>query len=354
MLPNAISFPSFALLLAPALAGSDARHPEQVASGTTEYMKAVVILKYGSPARLEYTDVARPTPGDGELLVRVHAAGVNPIDDKVRAGLLSEFMHYSMPLIVGWDVAGVVESTGKNVTRFKSGDAIFAYMNLKLPGAYAEYAIVRESEACPKPAKLSFVEAAAVPLAAMTAWQALVDTAKLEKGQTVLIHGAAGGVGTFAVQIAKARGARVIGTSSPKSLDFLRELGVDEAIDYTSTRFEDAAKNVDVVLDPIGGDTQARSFGVLKKGGILVSIVEPPDQTVAKEKGVRATIMLAHPDAGELAELAKLLDAGKLKPIVSKVYPLHNARGAHEQIATKHTRGKLVLEVVPEAAAKAK
>jgi NADPH:quinone reductase-like Zn-dependent oxidoreductase len=319
-----------------------------------ETMKAVRIRDYGGVDVLTYESAPKPTPGDGDLLVRVHAAGVNPVDDKIRDGLLKAFVKAPMPLILGWDVAGVVESAGKSVTRFKSGDAIFAYMDLKRSGAYAEYAIVRESEACAKPGNLTFVEAASVPLAATTAWQALVDTAKLEKGQTVLIHGAAGGVGTFAVQIARARGARVIGTASATSIHFLRDLGVDEAIDYSATRFEDVVKDVDVVLDPIGGDTQARSFGVLKKGGILVSIVEPPDQAVAKEKGVRAAIFLAHPDAVELAEIAKLIEAGKIKPVVSRVYPLEDARKAHEQIRTHHTRGKLVLEVVPEAPAKPK
>jgi NADPH:quinone reductase-like Zn-dependent oxidoreductase len=329
----------------------NAASPQDAPSAT---MKAVRIRDYGGVDVLTYESAPKPTPGDGDLLVRVHAAGVNPVDDKVRDGMFAAFLKSPMPLILGWDVAGVVESTGKNVTRFKTGDAIFAYMDVKLPGAYAEYAIVRESEACAKPASLTFVEAAAVPLAATTAWQALVDTAKLEKGQTVLIHGAAGGVGTFAVQIAKARGARVIGTASANSVHFLRDLGVDEAIDYSATRFEDVVKDVDVVLDPIGGDTQTRSFGVLKKGGILVSIVQAPDQAVAKEKGVRATIFLAHPDSEELAEIAKLIEAGKVKPIVSRVYPLEDARKAHEQIRTHHTRGKLVLAVVPEAPAKPK
>jgi NADPH:quinone reductase-like Zn-dependent oxidoreductase len=312
-------------------------------------MKAVRIHDYGGIEMLKYEDVPRPTPSDHELLVRVHAAGVNPVDDKVRSGMLANFVKFPMPLILGWDVSGVVEQVGKAVKKFKIGDAVFAYIDLKHAGAYAEYAIVGESEACPKPAKLTHVQAAAIPLAATTAWQALVDTAKIEKDQTVLIHGAAGGVGHFAVQIAKARGAKVIATGSTKSLPFLKELGADVTVDYTASKFEAVAKDVDVVLDTVGGDTQERSFSVLKKGGVLVSIVQPPDQMLAKENGVRAVIFLAHPDGAELAEISKLVDAGKLNPTVSKTYPLSEASKAHEQIETKHTRGKLVLEVLSDS-----
>jgi NADPH:quinone reductase-like Zn-dependent oxidoreductase len=281
----------------------------------------------------------------------VHAAAINPVDDKVRSGMFSAFMKYPMPLILGWDVSGVVEQVGKGVTKFKVGDAVFAYMNIQKAGAYAEYAVVREADACPKPEKLTHVQAAAIPLAATTAWQALIDTAKLEKGQTVLIHGGAGGVGHFAIQIAKARGAKVVATGSTKSLPFLRELGADTAIDYTAAKFEDVVKDVDIVLDTIGGDTQTRSFAVLKKGGMLVSIVQPPDQTMAKAKEVRAAIFLAHPDGAELAEIVKLVDSGKLKPTVSQTFKLADASKAHEQIETKHTKGKIVLEVLPTSGA---
>jgi NADPH:quinone reductase-like Zn-dependent oxidoreductase len=316
-------------------------------------MKAVRIHEFGGVDKLKYEDAPRPAPGDDDLLVRVHAAGVNPVDDKVRSGMFGSFG--KLPMILGWDVSGVVEQVGKNVTKYKTGDAVFAFMSIRASGAYAEYAIVPAADACPKPAQLTHVEAAAIPLAAMTAWQALVDTAKLEKGQTVLIHGAAGGVGHFAVQIAKTRGAKVIATGSTKSQSFLKELGADVAIDYSTSKFEDIAKDVDVVLDTIGGETQERSLAVLKKGGMLVSIVQPPDQAKAKELGIRAAIFLAHPDGAELAEIAKLVDAGSLKPTVSKTFPLSEAAKAHEQIETKHTKGKLVLEVVPEnSPAKAK
>lgn len=313
---------------------------------TTPTMKAVRIHAYGDASKLAYEDVPRPTAKGDELLVRVHAAGVNPVDDKIREGKLAGGVALGAPLVIGYDVAGVVEAIGDKVTRFKVGDAVFAYLDLQRGGGYAEYAIVREREAAPKPAKLTFDEAAAVPLAALTAWQALVDTAKLEKGQSVLIHAGSGGVGSFAIQIAKARGAKVFATSSAANLDFLKQLGADEAIDYKSQRFEDVAKNVDVVLDPIGGETQQRSFAVLKPGGILVSIVQPPDAKLAKEKGVRGTIILVRPNAAELAEITKLVDADQLKPYVTKTLPLAEAAKAHELIHTGHTRGKIVLHIL--------
>jgi NADPH:quinone reductase-like Zn-dependent oxidoreductase len=220
-------------------------------------------------------------------------------------------------------------------------------IDLRRGGGYAEYAIVRAGEAAPKPARATHVEAAGVPLVALTAWQALFEQAKLERGQTILIHAGAGGVGSVAVQLAKWKGARVIATASAANHEFLRGLGADEVIDYRTQRFEDVAKDVDVVLDPVGGDTQDRSFGVLRKGGALVSIVGRPSEEKAKAAGVRAASMLVRPDAGQLAEIGKLIDAGAIKPVVTHVLPLAEAAKAHEQSETGHTRGKIVLEVVP-------
>ncbi len=320
------------------------------AQKASDTMKAVRIHDYGESSVLVCEDAPRPTPADDELLVRVIAAGVNPVDDKIRSGDFKEYMKLPLPFVLGGDVAGVVESVGKKVSKFKAGDAVFAYVSLQRGGGYAEYAIAKESETALKAAKQKFVDAAAMPIAALTAWQALVDNAKLASGQTVLIHGAAGGVGSYAVQIAKSIGAKVIATGSTESQGFLKELGADVAIDYSKQKFEELAKDVDVVLDPIGGDTQTRSIATLKKGGILVSIVQPPDQAAATAAGVRATIFLAHPDANELASLAKLVDSGKLKSIVSKTYALCDAAKAHDQIHTGHTRGKLVLEVAKEPA----
>lgn len=313
-------------------------------------MKAIRYHEAGGPDKLVLEDAPIPAPGDDEMLVRVHAAAVNPVDAKIRARGPSSGGRF--PSIPGYDVSGVVEAAGKAVTKFKVGDEVFAYLSLQRAGGYAEYAIVKESEAAKKPAKLTHTEAAAVPLAALTAWQALVDTAKLDKGQSVLIHGGSGGVGSFAVQIAHARGAKVYATASDKNLAFLKELGADVAIDYKATKFEDVAKDVDVVFDTVGGDTQARSFGVLKKGGIIVSIVGMPDKQKADGAGVRAAGILVKPSATQLEEIAALIDQGKIKPEVSLLLPLAEARKAQEQIATGHTRGKIVLSVVAEPAKK--
>ena len=241
-----------------------------------ESMKAVRIHNYGGPEVLKFEDAPAPQPGPGEVLVRIHAAAVNPVDWKVRAGRLKERIQYPLPLIPGWDFSGVVEATGPGVTRLKKGDEVYARPDIARNGAYAEYIVAKESEVAFKPKSVDHVQAAAIPLAALTAWQALFDTAGLKAGQKVLIHGAAGGVGSFAVQLAKRKGAHVIGTASGRNQSFLRELGVDEAIDYEKTGFEDVVHDVDVVLDTIGGDTQNRSWKVLKKGGILVSIISPP------------------------------------------------------------------------------
>ncbi|HEV3409774.1 MAG TPA: NADP-dependent oxidoreductase [Chthoniobacterales bacterium] len=306
-------------------------------------MKAVRYDTFGGPEVLKYEDAPRPSPRAGELLVRVRAAGVNPVDAKVRAGAFGP--GGQLPAIPGYDLAGVVEETGPEVTRFKKGDAIFAYLNLRRGGAYAQYAIVREDEAAAKPRALSFEEAAAVPLAALTAWQALVEKAKLDAGQTVLIHGGSGGVGSFAVQIAKARGAKVFATASTRNQETLKQLGVDQPIDYTTTKFEEVAKDVDVVLDTVAGETLARSYGVVKKGGIVVSILEPPKKEELAKRGIRGEVFLARPSAEMLGEVGKLIEAGKIKPVVSQVLPIAEAAKAHQQIETGHTRGKIVLKV---------
>jgi NADPH:quinone reductase-like Zn-dependent oxidoreductase len=246
-------------------------------------------------------------------------------------------------LIPGYDIAGVVEKTGANVTKLKVGDAVYGYPTFG--GGWADYVTVKESEVATKPKSLNFVEAAAVPMGALTAWQALVDVAKLQPGQTVLIPG---GVGSFAIQIAKARGARVIATASTANQDLLKKLGADVAVDYTKTKFENVAKDVDVALDPIGKDTLARSYGVVKKGGILMSLVARPDPVELEKRGIRGAGISVHPDADDLAEIAQLIDAGKIKPIVTQVVPLSEAIAAQQQAATHHTRGKVVLRIAEE------
>src|SRR6476660_8552590 len=243
--------------------------PEKDSSAKYLTMKAIRIHNYGGPEVLQYEDAPRPQPQAGEVVVRVHAAGVNPIDWKVREGHMKDFWAHKLPLILGWDFSGVIEKVGSGATKFKKGDEVYSVPDASRDGAYAEYIVVRESELALKPKSLHHVRAAAVPLAAVTAWQALFDAGQLKRGQRALIHGGSGGVGHIAVQLAKWKGAHVIATASTKNHELLRELGADETIDYTRQRFEDVARNVDIVLDLIGGETQERSWSVLKKGGVL-------------------------------------------------------------------------------------
>src|SRR5205807_5409333 len=251
-----------------------------------------------------------------------------------------------LPLIPGYDIAGVVKKIGAKITNLKAGDAVYGYPTFV--AGWAEFVTVKEWEVAAKPKSLTFAEAAAVPMGALTAWQALVDTAQLQQGQTILIHGGSGGVGSFAVQIAKARGAGVIATASTANQDLLRQLGADVPIDYTKTRFEEIAKDVDAVLDPVGKETLARSYDVVKKGGIVMSLVARPDPIELKKRGIRGAAISVHPDAEDLAEIAHLIDAGKIKPIVTKVLPLNEAVAAQQQAETHHTRGKLVLRIADE------
>jgi NADPH:quinone reductase-like Zn-dependent oxidoreductase len=311
-------------------------------------MKAIVIHEYGGPEVLKYEDVPRPEPKEDQILVRVIAAGVNPVDEAGRSERSAKFFGITLPFIPGYDIAGIVEKTGGKITKFKTGDSVYAYLSLTKGGGYAEYAAASEVEPAAKPKSISFVEAAGVPVVALTAWQALIDTAKLSAGQTVLIHGGSGGVGTFAIQIAKARGAKVIATASTANQDFLKQLGADVAIDYTKTKFEDVAKNVDVVLDSVGKDTLARSYGVVKKGGFIVTLVARIDQAELDKHGIRGASLGVEPDSNELIEIGKLIDEKKIKVIVSQTFPLSEAIKAQEQIATGHTRSKIVLKVADE------
>jgi NADPH:quinone reductase-like Zn-dependent oxidoreductase len=308
-------------------------------------MKAVRIHTYGGPKVLQYEGAPRPKPQAGEVLIRVHAAGVNPIDWKVREGEMKDFWPHKFPLILGWDLSGVVEQLGTGVSRFKIGNEVYSLPDPIRNGAYADYIVVRETELALKPSWLHHIRAAAVPLAALTAWQSLFDTAQLQPGQRVLIHAGSGGVGHFAVQLAKWKGAYVFATASAKNQDLLRKLGVDEPIDYTQQRFENVARDVDVVLDTIGGETQERSWQVLRKGGVLVSLVQPPSEEKAKELGVRAVFLGAQPNGAQLAEIAKIIDSGKLAPVIDRILPLSEARRAHELSETGHTHGKIALRV---------
>lgn len=306
-------------------------------------MKAVVVNEWGGPEVLKYQDAPKPEPKDDEILVRVIAAAVNPVDTYVRQGKFGGGRN--LPAIIGYDISGTVEKTGANAKKFEQGDAVYCYLSVMRGGGYAEFAVAKESETALKPKNINFEEAAAVPLAATTAWQALIDSAKIDNGQTVLIHGGSGGVGSFAIPIAKSRGAKVIATASTAHQSTLKQLGVDQAIDYTTTKFEDLVKDVDVVLNCVRADALGRSYAVAKKGGIVVSITDEPDQTECARRELHCSRLGAHPDSKVLEELTKLIEAGKIKPIVSQSFPLAEASKAHEKIETHHTLGKIVLKV---------
>jgi NADPH:quinone reductase-like Zn-dependent oxidoreductase len=308
----------------------------------TEMMKAVQIHSFGGPEVLRFEDAPRPEPRTHQVLVRVHAAGVNPADWKFREG---KFGQVPFPSIIGNDFSGEIEALGPGVEEFRVGEQVFGSVADE-SGSYAQYTIAPVSHIVEKPKQIDHVTAAAIPVPAMTAWQALFDEAKLSAGQRVLIHAASGGVGNFAVQFAKWKGAYVIGTASGSNADLVRGLGVDEFIDYRTTRFEEAVRDVDFVFDTIGGDTQERSWKVLKKGGILVSIVQPPSEQSAKAHNVRGVFM--REDAtrnAELTEIAKLVAEGKVKVNVETILPLTDARKAQELSQSGHARGKIVLKV---------
>ena len=309
-------------------------------------MKAVRIHDYGGPDVLHYEEAPRPTAGPGEILIRVYATTVNPFDCAARAGYVHSYFNYTFPLIIGTDVAGVVEEVGEGVTDFSPGDSVYARVGVFRDGANAEYAVAFATDVAMKPQSLDYIHAAAIPHVTLTAWQALFELAQLTDGQTLLIHAAAGGVGHMATQLAKLHGARVVGTAS-LNLDFLHEIGVDETINYATTAFEDVVKDADVVLDLVGGETQQRSWKVLKPGGILISTVQAPSAETAAAHGVRQAMVDTAPPIGKtLTEIAKMVDRGLLKPHVSTILPLQDTRRAHEIIEARHTHGKLVLQVV--------
>ncbi|HST31647.1 MAG TPA: NADP-dependent oxidoreductase, partial [Chthoniobacterales bacterium] len=317
-----------------------------VADTVPKTMKAIVAHEYGGPEKLKLEEVPVPQPKDTEVLVRVIASGVNPADPLILSGKFADRFGTHLPLILGYDMAGVVVKAGKQVKALKVGDPVFAY--LLFGGGWAEYCVTNESEATRKPNSLSFTDSAAVPLAALTAFQALADFGNLQEGQTALIHGGSGGVGSFAIQIAKARGAKVIATASTANQDLLKQLGADVAVDYTKQKFEDVAHNVNVVLDTVGGDTLARSYGVVKKDGNLVTIVSKCDDQQVKKRAIACKSLSSHPDPADLGAIRNLIEAGKVKPIVSQVLPLSEAAKATAQAETHHTRGKIVLKIADE------
>lgn len=307
-------------------------------------MKAARILRFGPPNVITNDELPQPEPGPGQLLVRVEAAGVGNWDALVRQGKIPD---ERLPLILGYELSGIVEAIGAGVSAFRRGDEVYGATNGQLTGAYAEYALTSALMMAPKPKTLNFVEAASVPVGTVTAWQMLFEYAHVAAGQTVLIHGAAGNVGGFAVQLAKLAGVHVIATAASADAEYVRRLGAERVLDHQKERFEESLKGLDAILDTVGGDTQQRSLGVLKPGGILVSAVSPVPETAQKRYGIRAAYFYVDVTTARLNKIAELFDSGKLVTNVGTVLPLEEARAAHEMLGgTPHKHGKIVLRVV--------
>ena len=304
-------------------------------------MKAVRIHRFGGPEVLQIDEIAKPEPSDGKLLIRVSAASVNPVDYKIRQGGYPKVSDEDLPVTLGRDVAGVVETPGGD---FAAGDEVYAHLDWA-DGGYAEFALCAPEGVSAKPSSIGMVEAAAVPLAATTAWQGLFEHGGLKAGERVLIHGASGGVGAFAVQFAHIAGAEVIATASAEEIERVRELGADRVIDHKAEKFEDQVHDVDLVFDLVGKDTQERSFQTLRRGGRLISTVQEPDAAKAAEAGVTAKRYMATPNGGELAHFARLIDAGQVTVTVARVFGLEEASEAHRFLEQDHPHGKVVLKV---------
>ncbi|MGN7989657.1 NADP-dependent oxidoreductase [Pedobacter sp. 22226] len=309
-------------------------------------MKAVRIHEFGGSEVLSIDEIPVPQPAPDEVLIKVHATSVNPVDWKIREGQRKEKFPAKLPLTLGWDVSGTIEDLGEKVSAFRKGDEVYGRPDPTKNGAYAEYIVVKANIISIKPASIGHTEAAAVPLAGLTAWQGLFDHGLLKAGQKVLIHAAAGGVGTYAVQFAKWKGAHVIGTASNANADFLKRLGVDEVIDYKMEDFEKVLSDVDLVLDTIGGETQLKSLNVLKAGGRIITTLMPEFITEAKAKNVHIIGFTAQSIPGQLTEIATLIDSGKVKPVIEKVLPFTSAKQAQTESEQGHTRGKIVLQVI--------
>src|SRR4051794_13489250 len=306
-------------------------------------MKAARVLRFGPPDVIENDDLPRPEPAAGQLLVRVRAAGGGNWDALVRQGKIP---NESLPLTLGYELSGIVEGLGAQVSGFSLGDEVYGATNEQLTGAYAEYALPSARMMAQKPKALTVVEAASAPIVAVTSWQMLFDYAQVTAGQTVLIHGAAGNVGAYAVQLARQAGLHVVATAGSANLEYVRRLGAEKVVDYKKERFEDSVTGVDVVLDTVGGDTQQRSLQVLKPGGILVSVVSPVPEAAQKHYGIRAAYFYVDVTTARLNKIADLLDNGKLLTEVGTVLPLEEARIAHEMLeGAPHKRGKIVLSI---------
>lgn len=307
-------------------------------------MQAVRIHQFGGPEVLKLEDVPKPGPNPGEVLVEVKAASVNPVDYKIRNGGYPRVDQQRLPMMLGRDVAGLVRALGDGVNDYKVGDEVYAMLPPDR-GAFAEWVSIPVSACAPKPRTLDMVKAGSVPLAALTAWQGLFDHGGLKPGQCVLIHGASGGVGHFAVQFAHAKGAKVFATAAGDMLDFVDRLGADQVIDYHKERFEQIVHHMDLVYDLIGGDTLERSWKTLRRGGTLVSTVQQPDPAKAEQFGVQAMRYMTQPNGAELVEIAGLIDSGEVKVTVDHVYPMEQVAEAERHLEQDHVKGKVVLAV---------
>lgn len=307
----------------------------------TSSMKAIRVHQYGEVGELQVEEIARPEPQADEVLIQVRYAGVNPIDWKVRKGLVHHLIPMTFPYIPGLAISGIVEKVGSDVTQFQAGQAVFG---MTLSGAYSQYTVSKANDLVQIPEGVSLEDAVALVSGASTAWKALFSEGDLQPGQTVLIHAAAGGVGQFAVQLAKWRGAKVIGTASTGNVEFVRSLGADQVIDYKNTAFEEVVSDVDLVVDAVGGDTLERSWSVIKKGGTLVSIVQPLSQEKANDLGIQVHFNTSKPTTENLRTLAVLMADGTIKAEIEQIYPLHEAAEAHKKSESRHARGRILLQ----------
>lgn len=332
-------------------------------------MKALVFTRYAKSDNLAFADIPRPVPKPDEIVVQVHAAGLNPIDAMIPKGTFKPMLRFQLPATLGSDLAGIVVEVGSRVTRFKPGDAVFASVFDLGTGSLAEFAIVPENAAALKPSNLDFVQAASIPMVALTAWQALKERAHLKPGQKVFIPAGSGGIGTLAIQLAKHLGAKVGTTTSTGNVELVRSLGADEVIDYKKQEFEEVLRNYDVVLGTVRGDSIKKSLGILKPGSTVVSLIGPPDAAFARsrgmnyfmkfvfgllsrgiirraqERGARYSFLFVHPDGGQLAAIGKLLEAGSIRPVIDRVFPFDQAEEALAYLEKGRTKGKIVVQL---------
>lgn len=332
-------------------------------------MKALVFKHYGKPDQVTFTDISQPVPKPNEILVQVHAVGLNPIDNMIPKGTFKAMLRFQLPATLGSDLAGVVVEVGNRVTRFKPGDAVFASIFDLGTGALAEFAVVPERAAALKPAKLDFVQVASIPMVGLTTWQALKERANLKPGQKVFIPAGSGGIGTFAIQLAKHLGAKVGTTTSTGNVELVRSLGADEVIDYKQQEFEDVLRDYDAVLGTVRGDALEKSLRILKPNSTVVSLIGPPDAAfarargmnffmkfvfgllsrkiirLARKRGIEYSFLFVHPDGGQLAEIGELLEAGRLRPVIDQVFPFDQAKEALAYLEQGRARGKVVVQM---------